>query len=300
MTVGGISLLQLLLTGLALGAVYSLIGLGLTLVNSTTRVINIAIGDFAMFGALIAVSLVAAGLPVAVAFLVAIAIGCAAGAATYVLAIRPAQRRSDEPLAYVILTIGLHLAFVGIGLIVWGTGGYSLPPLTSGPPVRIAGAMITRQSIWILFISFGLYAFLNYFFSRANLGRALRAAAVNPEGARVTGVRVTAMGLLAFTLSAGLAAAAGVLITPQTLARYDMGLTLALKGFIGSAVGNLESYPGTVAGCFLLGLLESFSAGLLTSGYKDAIAFSLLILVLLWRAVPAVRKGVLTAEESAV
>jgi branched-chain amino acid transport system permease protein len=291
--------LQLAATGVTIGAIYALIGLGLTLVYTTTRVINVAAGDFAMAGALTAASLAAADVPLAGTYAAAAVVGAAVGLLTYTLAIRPAQRRDASVLTLLIVTIGVHLALVGVAAIIWGTSAYNLPPITPGAPVDLLSARVTRQSLWILLTSAALLAILWTFFSRSLRGKALRACAVNPLGARLSGIPVGRMGALAFTLSAVLAALAGVLLTPQTLATYDMGLPLSLAAFVGAAIGRLVSYPVTVAGCLLLGLLESFAAGLLPSGYRDAVAFVLLIAILLWRALPALRHGVIAAEESA-
>jgi branched-chain amino acid transport system permease protein len=291
--------MQLLATGITSGAIYALIGLGLTLVYSTTRVINIAIGDFAMIGALSAVSLTKAGLPPVFAYVGAIGLGTAVGAAAYVIAIRPAQRRDGTILTLLIVTIALHLAFVGAAALIWGTESFVLPAITSGGAVELLSARVTRQSLWIVAIAAVIFLALWTFFSRAPVGKALRACAINPIGARISGIPLARMSLLAFSMSALLAAAAGVLFAPETLARYDMGLSLSLAAFVGAALGKLTSYPATVAGCLLLGLLESFAAGYLSSGYRDAVAFLLLIVILLWRAMPSVRRGVLAAEESA-
>lgn len=290
--------MQLVATGITTGAIYALIGLGLTLVYTTTRVINIALGDYAVFGALTAVSLTSAGLPAAPAYLGAVAIGAVLGAATYQAAIRPAQRRDASVLTLLIVTIAIHLVLVGVAAVVWGTDAYDLAPLAPGAPIEIFSAVVTRQSLWILAGSVLIFAGLWAFFARSVTGKALRACAVNPLGARLSGIRVRRMGLIAFTLGAALAAAAGVLLAPQTLATYDMGLALTLAAFVGAVVGKLASYPMTVVGCFLLGLLESFASGLLPSGYRSAVAFTLLIAILIWRALPALRHGVLAAEES--
>jgi branched-chain amino acid transport system permease protein len=294
----GQQLSQLIATGITTGAVYALLGLGLTLTYSTTRVVNVAIGEFAMIGALSAVSMYRSGLPLIVALVGAVLLGAAVAGAMYLFTIRPGQRRGASLLTLLIVTIAMHLALRGIGLIIWGTRSYNLPSFTRGDPLRVLNAVITRQSLWILGLTALIVLGLYLFFSRTLLGKALRASAVNALGSRLMGIPVYRMGLLAFALSGALAAAGGVLITPETLATYDMGLLLGLKGFVGAVIGRLSSYPLTVAGCLLLGLLESLSAGLLPSGYRDAVAFGVLILILIYRALPALRHGVLAAEEA--
>lgn len=292
-------ILQLIATGVTTGSIYALLGLGLVVVYSTTRVVNVAIGEFAMIGALVAATLVGTSLPLALALPLAVATGTLAGLLMYRVAIRPAQARGADVLTLLIITIALHLALKGAGLILWGTDPYSLPAFTPGPPVRLLSASVTRQSLWVAGVTAAILAGLWAFFTHTVRGKALRACAVNPVGARLMGIPVEGMGMLAFSLSAALAAAGGVLITPITMATYDMGLILGLKGFVGAVIGRLADYPLTVAGCLLLGLLESLAAGLLPSGYRDAVAFSLLIMVLVWRALPLLRHGVLVTEEAA-
>jgi len=294
----GQQLSQLIATGVTTGAIYALLGLGLTLTYSTTRVVNVAIGEFAMIGALSAISMHRAGLPLMIALVGAVVLGAALAGVMYLLTIRPGQRKGASLLSLLIVTIAMHLTLKGIGLIIWGTRSYSLPPLARGEPVRIFDAVVTRQSLLIMGVTALIVIALYFFFSRTLLGKALRASAVNIIGSRLMGIPVYRMGLLAFVLSGTLAAAGGVLITPDTLATYDMGLLLGLKGFVGAVIGRLSSYPMTVAGCVLLGLLESLSAGLLPSGYRDAVAFGVLIAILIYRALPALRHGVLAAEEA--
>ena len=294
----GQQLSQLIATGITTGAVYALLGLGLTLTYSTTRVVNVAIGEFATIGALSAVSMHRAGLPLIIALGGAVVLGAAIAGVMYLLTIRPGQRKGAGLLSLLIMTIAIHLVLKGVALIVWGTRSYSLPSFTQGEPLHVFNAVITRQSLWIVGVTLVIVISLYYFFSRTLLGKALRASAVNVIGSRLMGIPVYRMGLLAFALSGALAAAGGVLITPDTLATYDMGLLLGLKGFVGAVIGRLSSYPVTVAGCLLLGLLESLSAGLLPSGYRDAVAFGVLVAILIYRALPALRHGVLAAEEA--
>lgn len=292
-------LLQLIATGLTTGAIYALLGLGLTLTYSTTRVVNVAIGEFAMIGALSAVTLVSLGWPLLPALIIATLLGALVATGMYLATIRPSQRRGASLLTLLIVTIAMHLALKGLGLILWGTRSYTLPAFWAGPPIPILTAVVTRQSLFVLGAAAVVLAGMYLFFTRTLLGKALRACAVNPMGTRLMGIPVYRMGVLAFALSGALSAAAGVLITPDTLATYDMGLILGLKGFVGAVIGGLSSYPVTVAGCLLLGLLESLAAGLLPSGYRDAVSFLVLIAILMWRAVTVLRHGILVAEEAA-
>ena len=268
-------LAQYLASGLVVGAIYALIGLGFVIVYSVTRIINFAQGEFVMLGALSAVTLVSRGLSLPVAFLLAVAAVALVGALLERVAIHPL--RGASPLTILILTLGASIALRGAALIAWGTDPFAMPQFTPGPPLHIGGAMIVRQGVWVLVVATAVFALLWLFFNHTYVGTALRACAVNGRGARLMGIRVERMFLFAFALSGALGATAGVVIAPITYATYDMGLMLGLKGFVAAVLGGLVSPPGAIVGGFLLGVLESFAAGLVSSGYKDAVAFIILV-----------------------
>jgi branched-chain amino acid transport system permease protein len=289
--------LQLLASGIATGSIYALIGLALTLTYSTTRVINFAVGEMAMLAAMSASTLVATGMPLAVAGLGGVAIGCATGLVMYLLAIRPAQRRGATVLTLVIVTLAVHMFLEGIGLILWGTTPRALPAFTGGDPVHFGSVVLERQSLWVVAATAVILVALHRFFFGTMLGRALRACAVNPTGSRLMGISVVRMGALAFVLAGALAGVAGLLIDPATFAQYDMGLNLAVKGFVAAVIGMMVRPGQAVVGGLLLGMLEGLAAGNLASGYRDMVAFVVLIAVLLWRAAPALRQGILAVAE---
>jgi branched-chain amino acid transport system permease protein len=272
-------LAQYLASGLVVGGVYALIGLGFVIVYSVTRIINFAQGEFVMLGALLMITLEARGLPAAAAFLCTVAAVAALGALLERAAIHPL--RGAPPLAALIVTIGASIALRGGALIVWGTDPVALPSFSPGPPLHVLGATVVRQALWVLAVAAVVFAALWFFFTRTYPGTAVRACAVNARAARLMGIRVDGMFMLAFALSGALGAAAGAVIAPITYATYDMGLMLGLKGFVAAVLGGLVSPPGAIVGGFLLGLLESFSAGLISSAYKDAVAFVVLIVLLL-------------------
>jgi branched-chain amino acid transport system permease protein len=268
-------LAQYLATGLVVGGVYALIGLGFVIVYAVTRIINFAQGEMVMLGALATVTLVERGLALPLALAAAVAAVAALGALLERVAIHPL--RGAPPLAVLILTIGASIALRGGALIAWGTDPLSLPAFSAGPPFRVAGAVVVRQGAWVLAVAALVFAALWVFFTRTYAGTALRACAVNGRGARLMGIRVDRMWLLAFALAGALGAVAGAVIAPITYATYDMGLMLGLKGFVAAVLGGLVSPPAAIAGGFVLGILESLAAGLLSSGYKDAVAFVILI-----------------------
>jgi branched-chain amino acid transport system permease protein len=183
----------------------------------------------------------------------------------------------------IIITIGVSIAIRGVALILWGTDPLPLPPFTGEDPIFIFSATLLPQGLWVLGMMVFVVAGLYLFFNRTITGKALRACAINRSAARLMGVSADRMSLFSFALSAALGAAAGIVVAPITAASYDAGTMLGLKGFVAAVVGGLTSMPGAVVGGLALGVLESLGAGLLRSGYKDAIAFLLLLVVLLWR-----------------
>jgi branched-chain amino acid transport system permease protein len=289
-------LLQYLITGITNGSIYALIALGFVVIHSVTSVINFAQGEFAMLGALLAISLIAAGLPQGLALVVAVlAVGVFA-AALYRVGLRPA--RDASPLTMIIITIGAALAIRGTALAIWGTEPYGMRPFSTGGPLQMGGAVIRLQSLWVLATTLLLQPLLHVFFTRTMLGRSLRACAVNRLAARLMGIRADRMALLAFGLSGAVGGLGGILIAPIIFATYDMGLMLSLKGFVAAVLGGLVNYPAAVAGGFLLGILESLGAGLISSGYKDAIAFVALFIILLSKPRWIVRSEQAIEDES--
>ncbi len=272
-------LLQYLITGITNGSIYALIALGFVVIHSVTSVINFAQGEFAMLGALLTISLIAAGMPQGVAVLVAVVGVGTFAAVLYRVGLRPA--RDASPLTMIIITIGAALAIRGAALVIWGTEPYQMAAFTVGTPLQVGGAVIRLQGLWVLGTTLVLQPLLLLFFTRTMLGRSLRACAVNRLAARLMGIRTDRMALLSFSLSGAVGALGGILIAPIIFATYDMGLMLSLKGFVAAVMGGLVNYPAAVVGGFLLGILESLGAGLISSGYKDAIAFVALFLILL-------------------
>ncbi|GBF34302.1 branched-chain amino acid transport system permease protein LivH [Desulfocucumis palustris] len=272
-------LLQYLLTGLTLGGIYALIALGFVTIYNVTGHINFTQGEFVMLGALITASLVKGGTGLWLAVAAAILLVGLFGALFERAVIYPA--RNSSVVTIIIITIGFSVAIRGGALLVWGTQSYPLPSFSSGESLQILGAALNTQSIWVLALSLLVVAALFVFFERTALGMALKACAINRLAARLMGISPQRMSLLCFTLSAMLGALAGIVITPITTATYDMGLMLGLKGFVAAVLGGLTSTTGAVVGGFLLGVLEALGAGLISSGYKDAISFLILLLVLL-------------------
>ncbi len=272
-------ILQYFFSGITNGAIYAVIALGFSMLYNSTELINFAHGEFAMLGGLALVTFWSGvGLPLPVALLLAVGVGAGAGFLFERLAIRTVRR--PDPIVLVIITVGASILLRGLAMIVWGKDSHSVPPFSAHAPLDIMGARLLPQSLWILFITAGLLLALQFFFKKSLTGKAMEACAVNPKAARLIGIPTGRMNLLAFVLSTGTGAVAGVIIAPITMCSYDMGTMLGLKGFCAAMLGGLGSLWGALAGGFLLGILESAGVGFFSSGYKDAIAFILLLLIL--------------------
>jgi branched-chain amino acid transport system permease protein len=277
----GSQALQFLAAGLTSGSIYALVALGFSIVFLASRVINFAQGEFVMIGGMAASSLVSVGVPLAAAMAIAVAIAAAVGLVLEKLAIERASRADVTTL--IIITIGASMLLRGIAQIVWGKGIRSLPPISGEQPIAIGGATILPQSLWVLGTTIAIVAALSWFFGRTRLGRAMLATAHNRLAAQLVGIDVKLVLFASFGLAAALGAVAGMLIAPIGFTSYDTGVMLGLKGFAAAILGGIGNFHGAIFGGLLLGLLESLGAGFVSSAYKDAIAFVVLLGVLFVR-----------------
>lgn len=275
------ALSQYLISGLTNGAIYALIALGFGIIFNATHIINFAQGEFVMLGALIAISLHQAFPSLPVAFVGAVLLVTLLGLLFERLALRPVKDRS--PLTLIIITVGGAVLLKGLAMLWWGKEAYNLPPFSGAVPLSLGPATILPQNLWVLGVAALLLAGLEAFFRLTLTGKAMRACAYNPVAARLVGIPAARMVQLSFGLSAALGAAGGILIAPLTLGVYDMGTMLGLKGFSAAILGGLGSSLGGVLGGLLLGVAESLASGLISSGYRDAVAFFILLVVLFVR-----------------
>ena len=271
-------LAQYLLSGLTVGAIYALVALGFAIIYNASHVINFAQGEFVMIGGMAAVSAAGAGLPLALAVPVAVLAAVAAGLALEKFAVEPARGASVVTL--IIITIGASILLRGLATLLWDKNLHALKPFSGEQPIEIAGATLLPQSLWVLGVTFAIVLALGWFFNRTLIGKAMLATSHNPLAAQLCGINVRFVLLLSFGLSAALGAVAGILIAPITLTSWDVGVMLGLKGFAAAILGGLGSGAGAVLGGLLLGIAESLGAGYISSAYKDAIAFVILLAML--------------------
>jgi branched-chain amino acid transport system permease protein len=267
-------MVQFLVGGLVVGSIYGLVGIGYTGVYNVTRIVNFAQGDFAMIGAVAATVFLEFGWPLAAS----IAGGVAATAILAALvergAIRPA--RADEARG-IIITLGVGECLRGLVVMLWGTDARPLPAFSGERPFEFLGATVPPQSLWVLGTSLALMLALSLFFGRTYPGKAFRACAVNPYAAALCAVDVRAMAVVSFVLSGALGAIAGIIVAPLVLVQYDTGIPLGIKGFVACIVGGLGHPAGAALGGLTLGVLEALATGYVSSGFKNAIAFVLLL-----------------------
>lgn len=219
-------------------------------------------------------------LPLFAQVLLTLAVVVPMGPMMYRLAYQPIA--SAPVLILLIVSVALHIAMVGLGLLFFGAEGYRTKPFSEAS-LNLGPLMVTGQTLWVLGSSIVLIIVLYQFFGRTVYGKALRATAINRVGARLMGISPSLAGKLTFLLAALIGALSGVLIAPITTIYYDTGFLIALKGFVAAIIGGLSSYPLAAIGAVVVGLLEAFSS-FWASAYKEVIVFTLIIPVLLWRS----------------
>ncbi len=270
---------EYLLTGVARGLVFALLAMGFVLIYRVTRVVNFAQGAFAIFGGFITYSLLKAGVPHGVSEVLAIVAAALIGLIFGIIAIG-----GDVPLlASLVITIGLSILSEAIAMLVWGTIPITYSGL-AGHDFVIFGAFIQRQYLIVVIVSLVVFVALLYGFGRTYFGKALSACASNPYAARLSGINVKRMGLIAFTLGGALGGLGGVLVTPLSPITYSGDVSLAITGFAAAIVGGLTSPGLAVVGGLVFGIAEQFVAGYWSPSNETAVALALLIVLLLWQA----------------
>ncbi|MGC8989956.1 MAG: branched-chain amino acid ABC transporter permease [Verrucomicrobiia bacterium] len=274
--------LQYFFSGITVGSVYAIVAIGFNIIYSATGVLNFAQGEFVMLGGMVAITL-ASFLPVPVAVAVAVAIVTLFGCGLELVFFR--RLRSHSILHMIIITIGLSIVIQELALHVWDEKVRSLPYFTGNEAssVKLLGAALSPQVIWVLGTAAIVVALLQLFYKRTLYGRAMRACSSNPEAAMLVGINTGNMRTAAFGLSAGLGALAGCVISPISMTHYEMGPGLAIKGFAAAVLGGLGNPMAAVVGGLMVGLIEAFSVSVIPSAFKDVAAFAILLAMLFLR-----------------
>jgi branched-chain amino acid transport system permease protein len=274
--------LQLLVAGLATGGIYALIAIGFTLLWQTSQTINFAQGEFVMLPAFFMLAAMNHGAPFAAAVGIGIVISAVVlGILFKQWLVDPMIRHGVLPLA--IATMALALFLKEAVKEFYSAEAQPFPPLAAATNVSIFGATIAVQSLIVLALAVGAVVALQLFLNRTRTGRQMQATAQNPTVARILGIPVERMILLAFVINAVLAALASALVTPIYLAKFSNGETLGIAAFIAAIVGGFNQVRGAIVGGLLLGVVDNFAAGYLSAQYRAALPLLILIAVILFR-----------------
>lgn len=274
---------QYIITGVTIGAIYALVAMGFNIIHNATGIVNFAQCEFISLGGMLMYTLaVLLKIPLLISFFISMAVVTLIGAMIERGPIRYAK--SKEILILIFLTIGISGTIRGTAQQVWGTDNVGVPSFSGDDPIHLlGGAAIVPQHLWVFGIAIVVMIGLHLFFRKTMMGKAMRATAVNRRAAALVGISVNRMVLLSFAFSGALGAVAGMIIAPISTTSYDTGIMLGLKGFAAAILGGYGNFAGAILGGLILGILESLGAGLVSSQYKDAIAFLVLLFVLFVR-----------------
>jgi branched-chain amino acid transport system permease protein len=271
---------QYIVTGLTIGAIYAIVAMGFNIIHNATGIVNFAQCEFISLGGMFMYTLVVLlKVKLIISFFISTASVALIGALIEIGPIRHA--RSKQIIVLIFLTIGISEVLRGTAQEVWGTDNVGVPAFSGENPIHLlGGGTIVPQHIWIFAITVLVMLMLHYFFKKTLMGKAMRATSVNRRAAALAGISVNRITLFSFAFSGALGAVAGIIIAPISTTSYDTGIMLGLKGFAAAILGGYGNFAGAILGGIILGLLESLGAGLVSSQYKDAIAFFVLLLVL--------------------
>lgn len=268
--------------GLAIGSIYSLIAIGFSMIFRATGLLHFAHPDLMMIGAMIGYTVATrTHAPLLGVFIVAGAGVAILSAVIDRIGFRP-MRRKGALVNLIIATIGWSIVLVNLAIFIWGIEPLAYPQQYLPRGRQIGGLVIVPQNLVMLGVGAVVMLALQAFFTRSRIGQAMRATAENPVAAQLMGIRVDRMMSLTFLVSGFLAGGAGVLIATIVYANFDLGL-IGIKSFAAAVLGGFGQIGGAMAGGLVLGLIEALGAFYISSAFKDLIAYTLLILVLLLR-----------------
>jgi branched-chain amino acid transport system permease protein len=272
-----IELFGYLLSGVTVGFIYTLVGLGFTVIYNSSGIINFSQGEFVMAGGMSTVFLLYAGLPLGVAFFLAILITSMIGIVLYKLI---SLSRDSSQISLIILTLGFAIFLRGLAQVIFDKQLHTMPSFVGEGAFEIFDTTLSYQAVLIMVVASAIVISLYLFFQKTKTGQAMVAASNNVDAAKLMGINIKKILMLNFAISAVIASIGGILLTPITSTNYEVGIMLGLKGFCAAIIGGLGTPFGAVAGGLVLGILESLVAGYVSSEYKDAVAFVVLLAIL--------------------
>jgi branched-chain amino acid transport system permease protein len=278
-----VELTQSLVTGVGIGLIYGLIAIGFSVIYNASGIVNFAQGVFVMLGGMFAHTILTRyGLPIWLSAIVATILVAAVGVLVQIFVINPMWRRNAPLFAIILATLAVQLLIEQIVILTLGDQPRTYPEFTSGGPLKLGPIAIPYQLFWVLGVGAILVFALTQFFNRTPMGRALRACAQNREAAALLGIPVERMLIVAFALSAGLGAIAGILITPTQYTAYLIGTPFGINGFIAAIIGGFGSPVAGLVGGIFLGIIQSEAIVFFGAGFRNIISLTLLLIVLMF------------------
>ncbi|TVQ57889.1 MAG: branched-chain amino acid ABC transporter permease [Rhodobacteraceae bacterium] len=272
--------LQYVLSGLSIGGVYAMVALGFSMMWSVAKAANFTHGDVFMLGGVLTVSLMALGLPIWIAAILAILIAAAAGALIERFLVRPFNREANA-IGWMLTTIAIGVMMESFGTATYGPLPQPLPSPLAVTPLRFGGAGVFPQELLLPVVAVLAMLGLRLFQTRTHFGRAIRAVAANRVAAGLMGIDADRVTMVVFAAAGGLGALAGFLIAPVIQASTTMGLVIGLKAFMIAIIAGITNAAGVVTMALAFGVVERLIEGYLSTSARDAFGFTLMILVLL-------------------
>ncbi len=287
-------LFQRIVSGLAIGSIYALVALGHVLIWNAMGILNFAHGELVMIGAFLGLTFhVLWDIPFLLAFPMVGIAGALIGAFLRRTVYYYMFRRNAAKENFLIASIGIGILLINLALLVWGSMGFSFPNVFGDVPYQFAGVRIVPHNIWILTIGVTIMIVLNLFLKKTKIGRAMRATAQDKEAASMMGINVDRVDTLTFALASTIGGLAGILLAPVFFVTTAMGQHIGLKAFAAAVLGGLDSILGAIIGGMFIGTVENITAGYISSSYKDAIAFIIMIITLI-----IIPKGILGSRQN--
>jgi branched-chain amino acid transport system permease protein len=274
-------MLQVLLSGLAIGAIYGLVGMGFAIGFYVTRVINFAVGQLLMVAVMIAAALARGGVSPVIAIVVGIAAATIGGILTYLVAVRPVLAFDRFSFAWLVSTLGIGLILENVAAIIWGSTSTSFPSLLVNTSVNIGSATISLQELVTVGIAIAMAIAFELVRKRTLLGKIGMAVAADPEMARAVGANTTVVAVAAFGIAGLFAGVAGVLIGPITYSNPYLGATYGIAGFVALMIGGTERPVAAMVGGLILGILNQAANTVISTQASDWFPFIVVVVLLL-------------------
>jgi branched-chain amino acid transport system permease protein len=283
---------QTTLGGLAIGCIYSLIALGISMIIRATDILHFAQGEMLMIGSMMGLSAFwLQNMPFAFVLLAGILGGGLVSMLIEFVVYRTLRLRRVSLINIMIATLGVSIVLRNVARLVWGSEPLRYPTLFASKGTVLAGFAVSPQLIWIVLLSGLIMGALIVFFRYTRLGIAMQAAAQDPDIAKLMGISVDRTTTYTFAISGMMAGAAGVLLGSLFFASFNMGFMTGIKAFVAATLGGLGSVAGAMTGGLIFGLVETFSGMLISTAYKDAVGMVVLIAILLFMPTGLLTRG---------